>query len=209
MVMRKIRPGRVAVLPIMLVMLGVLASCSSVPNMSASGLTRSDNGTGVSGGSREAVAQRFYRLGVGDKLKITVFGEPDLSGEFEVGAIGMISLPLVGDIKARGLSLIEFRNRMARRLSDGYLKEPRITVEVLNYRAFFVHGEVRSGGQFKYKSGLKIRDAIAIAGGYSYRANESFIYLMREGFAKRRKIALPTNMPVLPGDNIRVPERFF
>ena len=190
-------------------MIGLVASCSSVPDMPASGLTRANNGATVSESAGDVVAQRFYRLGVGDKLKITVFGEPDLSGEFEVGAVGMISLPLVGDIKARGLSLIEFRNRMARRLSDGYLKEPRITVEVLNYRAIFVHGEVRTGGQFKYKSGLKIRDAIAMAGGYSYRANESYFFLMREGFPKRRKIALPTNMPVLPGDNIRVPERFF
>ncbi len=209
MIMRSFRPGRALRLLAVIAMTGLMSSCSSVPDLSLSGSAQTTSSAASLGAGHEAVAQRFYKLGVGDKLKITVFGEPDLSGNFEVGAVGTVSLPLVGDLKAKGLSLTEFRNNMSRRLSDGYLKEPRITVEVLNYRGFFVHGEVRNGGEFKYKTGLKLRDAIAMAGGYSYRANEGYIFLMREGFTERRKISLPTNMPVLPGDNIRVPERFF
>ena len=185
----------------------LIASCSSIPDISPNGLTNSSSRSAAS--PQTAVEQRFYKLGIGDKLKITVFGERDLSGEFDVGARGTISLPLLGDIPAKGLSLALFRDNMAMRLSEGYLKDPRITVEVLNYRGFFVHGEVRNGGEFKYKTGLKMRDAIAMAGGFSYRANESYVYLMREGYSKRAKVKLPTNMAVLPGDNIRVPERFF
>ena len=206
MVMSSFFNGRLLTATILVGLFSLLISCSSVPNLSPSGLTTSSNGRAT---AQPAVEQRFYKLGIGDKLKITVFGEDNLSGEFDVGARGSVSLPLVGDIEAIGLSLPKFRDGMAARLSEGYLKDPRITVEVLNYRGFFVHGEVRSGGEFKYKAGLKIRDAIAMAGGFSYRANEGYFYLMREGFSKRAKVSLPTNMAVLPGDNIRIPERFF
>ena len=209
MVMRNISFGRIVRLAIFAVLATFMTSCSSIPDSSLSGLTGSASDTAGAFSDTAAVSQRFYKLGVGDKLKITVFGEDNLSGEFEVGARGTVSLPLVGDIEGKGLSLPEFRDRMAARLSKGYLKDPRITVEVLNYRGFFVHGEVRKGGEFKYKTGLKIRDAIAMAGGFSYRANEGYVLLMREGFSKRKKISLPTSLSVLPGDNIRVPERFF
>ena len=209
MVMRKVLFERILILAVLVGLTSLTTSCSSIPDSVPSGLTKSSTGTNAGGPDHPAANQRFYRLGIGDKLKITVFGEDALSGEFEVGARGTVSLPLVGDIDSQGLSLPQFRDRMAKRLSEGYLKDPRITVEVLNYRGFFVHGEVRNGGEFKYKNGLKIRDAIAMAGGFSYRANESYFYLMRENYSKPVKVPLPNNMPVLPGDNIRVPERFF
>jgi len=209
MVMRKIFLGRTLFILAFAGIANLTASCSSISDISPSGLSRSSPLPSAHTAARPEIAKRFYTLGVGDKLKITVFGEDNLSGEFDVGARGMVSLPLVGDIPAKGLSLPQFRARMAKQLSSGYLKDPRITVEVLNYRGFFVHGEVRSGGEFKYKTGLKIRDAIAMAGGFSYRANEGYFYLMREGFSKPSKISFPNNMPVLPGDNIRIPERFF
>lgn len=152
--------------------------------------------------------ERTYRLGIGDKLKITVFGEESLSGPYEVNALGNVSMPLVGEIPAQGQAISVFRDALAKRLSDGYLKSPRVTIEVTNYRPIYVHGEVKSGGEFAYKNGLKLRDAIAVAGGYTYRADESYVVIAREG-AGEAKVPLTSNFVVLPGDNIRVPERFF
>lgn len=152
---------------------------------------------------------RIYRLGVGDKLKITVFGEQDLSGTYDVNATGSISLPLVGDIVAKGRPIGEFRNAVAKRLGDGYIKNPKITVEVLAYRPIYVHGEVKQAGELAYKSGLKLRDAIAMAGGYTYRANQGYLLIIREGQSAEARVRLPSDLDVLPGDNIRVPERLF
>jgi protein involved in polysaccharide export with SLBB domain len=152
---------------------------------------------------------RAYRLGVGDKLKIQVFGEPDLSGAFEVSAGGTVALPLVGEIPAHGRSVSELRDAMVQRLSQGYLKNPRVTVDVTNYRPIYIHGEVRSGGEFAFKNGLKLRDAVALAGGYTYRANQAYILLTRQGVAQGAKVANSADLEVLPGDNIQIPERFF
>jgi polysaccharide export outer membrane protein len=159
-------------------------------------------GTGPSG------LGRVYRLGIGDKLKIVVFGEENLSGPTEVNAFGNVSLPLIGEVPAKGQSLDEFRASVTRRYGDGFIKNPKITVEITNYRPIYVHGEVKSGGEFAFKNGLKLRDAIAMAGGYTYRADESFVTIVREE-AEPARLALPADLDVLPGDNIRVPERFF
>ena len=104
-----------------------------------------------------------YRLGVGDKLKITVYGEKELSGEFEVGALGTVSMPLIGDVRARGRTIRVFRDQIRQRLAQGYLNDPRVNVDVMNYRAYFVQGEVRKPGEFTFKNGLTVRDAIAAA----------------------------------------------
>lgn len=151
---------------------------------------------------------RVYKLGVGDKLKISVYGEPELSGQLEVNALGNVPMPLIGDVPAKGQSITQIRDAVAGRLAGGYLKNPKVSVEVLNYRAFYVHGEVRNSGEFQFKPGLKLRDAIATAGGYTYRANTSHVIVTREG-AQEMRIPLPSDALVLPGDNIRAPERFF
>lgn len=152
---------------------------------------------------------RIYRLGVGDKLKVSVFGENDLSGTYEVDALGQVPLPLIGEVPAKGRRIGEFRDAVAARLAQGYLKHPKVSVEVVNYRPFYIHGEVRSGGEFAFKNGLKLRDAIAVAGGYTYRADHSHVLLVREGQSQEVAVRLPSDAEVLPGDNIRVPERFF
>ncbi len=152
--------------------------------------------------------ERAYRLGSGDKLKINVFGEDNLSGPAEVTAQGTVVLPLAGEIPARGQTLSEFRENVLRRLADGYIKNPRVTIEITNYRPIYVHGEVKGGGEFQYKSGLSLRDAIAMAGGYTYRADQSYVYISRNG-QPEAELPLTSNVAVLPGDNIRVPERFF
>jgi polysaccharide export outer membrane protein len=149
-----------------------------------------------------------YRLGIGDKLKITVFGEDTLSGPAEVNAAGQVALPLAGEVPAAGKTLPQFREAVVTRLSDGYLKNPKVTVEITSYRPIYVHGEVKNGGEFSYKTGIKLRDAIAMAGGYTYRANQSYMILTRDGVGE---VSVPVNgtVTLLPGDNVRIPERFF
>lgn len=157
---------------------------------------------------RTSAQDRAYHIGIGDQLKVTVFGEDNLSGEFEVNAQGQVSLPLIGEQRAKGLTLQEFRQSLIKRLADGYLKNPRVTADILNYRPIYVHGEVKNGGEFKYKTGLSLRDAIAMAGGYTYRANEDYIYIARHG-GHDTAVNTRSELIILPGDNIRVPERFF
>lgn len=152
---------------------------------------------------------RGYRLGVGDKVRLTVFGEPDLSGTFEISSLGRISLPLAGDVDAAGLDANALRDAAARRLSDGYLKNPKVTIDIVGYRPIYVHGEVRSGGEFPFKTGLRLRDAVALAGGYTYRADQGYVVLSRPGLAQDARVRLPTDVIVMPGDNIRIPERYF
>ena len=151
---------------------------------------------------------RVYRLATGDKLKVSVFGEENLSGTFEVNAFGQVSMPLIGEVPARGLGVNQFHDNVAKKLSAGYLKNPRIAVEILNYRPIFVHGEVKNGGEFQYKNGITLRDAVAMAGGYTYRADQGYLNIAREGEADA-SVEMPTDIPVLPGDNIKIPERFF
>lgn len=149
-----------------------------------------------------------YRLGSGDKLRVIVFGEEDLSGEFDVTGSGMVSLPLIGQVRAQGLTVDEFENAIRTSLMNGYLKNPRVSVEVLNYRPFYIIGEVNSPGQYPYTSGMTVLNAVAVAGGYTYRANEDRVYITR-GDGEEEAYAADQTVKVLPGDVIRVPERFF
>ena len=159
--------------------------------------------------AHERALSRTNRLGVGDKLKISVFGENNLSGSYDVDARGVVSFPLVGSVPARGLSVHQFRRKLQAKLSNGYLVDPKITVEIQNFRPLFVHGEVRNGGEYAYKVGTRLKDAIAVAGGFTYRANERYLLLTREGSREPVRVDIADNIVVLPGDNIRVLERFF
>ena len=152
---------------------------------------------------------RIFRLGVGDRLKVEVFGEQELTGESEVNASGNVVLPLLGDVPAKGKTLEEFSAIVRERLRSGYLKNPQIGVQVLNYRPIYVQGEVRHGGEFPFKAGLSLADAVALAGGYTYRSVTSSIVLRRQGEAQGQAIPMDGSIPVLPGDNLLVDERFF
>jgi polysaccharide export outer membrane protein len=158
--------------------------------------------------SPQALAQS-YRLGPGDKLRVIVFQEPDLSGEFEVDSAGMVSLPLIEPISAQGLTIREFQEAVAARLSAGYLVNPRVSAEVLNYRPFYITGEVNRPGEYPYVSGMNILKAIAMAGGTTYRANLKRIYLTRGKEGKEEVVQPSPDVIIMPGDFIRVPERFF
>jgi polysaccharide export outer membrane protein len=151
-----------------------------------------------------------YRLAPGDRLKVNVFNEADLTGEYQVTDRGSISFPLIGEVRAAGYSVEQFRQSLIEALQNGYVRTPRVTVEVANYRPFNVIGEVRNAGQYTYRPGLSVQDAIAMAGGYTYRANTSVVYLTRGASAEQITVDLKKDdAQVLPGDNLRVPERYF
>ena len=142
-------------------------------------------------------------------MRVIVFGEPDLSGEFFVDDAGSVDLPLIGDVQAGGATVSEFEQKVVARFSDGYLRDPKVSIEVLNYRPFFIIGEVKNGGEYPYKGGLTVQDAVAIAGGYSYRANERAAFIRRANSDQEIKVDLSQRVPIFPGDNVRIPERFF
>ncbi|MEC9344718.1 MAG: polysaccharide biosynthesis/export family protein [Pseudomonadota bacterium] len=150
-----------------------------------------------------------YRLGASDKLRVTVFGEEDLSGEFELDGSGTISLPLIGQVQADRLTLRELEDRIVTRLKDGYLRDPKVNIEVLNYRPFYILGEVNSPGSYPYRAGLNVLNAVVIGGGYTPRADESDITIVRAADSNRQEQRVGPDDIVLPGDILRVKERFF
>lgn len=150
-----------------------------------------------------------YVLGVGDKVKVVVFGESDLSGEFEIGSTGNLIMPLVGDIPAVGQTLGGLTNAIKDKLSGGFLRDPQVSLEVLNYRPFYILGEVTKPGSYPFVNRMTIVNAVALAGGYTYRANGSKITIVRANDADKVERSVREDETVLPGDVIRVPERFF
>ncbi|KPP82999.1 MAG: polysaccharide secretin Wza [Oceanicaulis sp. HLUCCA04] len=150
-----------------------------------------------------------YRLGSGDRLRLIVFGEDTLSGEYTVDGSGTVSLPLIGEVRAGGLTLREFQRAVEASLREGYLNDPRVSAEVMNFRPFYIMGEVREPGEYPFTSGLTVVNAVATAGGFTYRANTRRIFIKRAGAALEVEYPLTVNTPVQPGDTIRIAERFF
>ena len=150
-----------------------------------------------------------YKLGAGDKLRITTFDEPSLTGEFTVGDGGILPFPLLGQIQAGGLTVAELRLSLEAALKQGYLKEPRVSVEVLNYRPYYILGEVAKPGEFAYADGLTVLNAVAAAGGFTYRANTKRVHIKRAAENRELSMPLTATVPVHPGDTIRIGERYF
>jgi len=149
-----------------------------------------------------------YRLGAGDKLRVNVYNEPSLSGEFEVDGSGYVALPLIGEIYARELTVRELEQQVTAALEGDYLVSPRVSVEVTNYRPFYIIGEVNNPGRYAYVDGMTVMNAVAMAGGFTYRARESRAEIKRQGQEEVDRNAAP-DTPVMPGDVITIPERFF
>jgi protein involved in polysaccharide export with SLBB domain len=149
-----------------------------------------------------------YRLDSGDKLRIRVFGENQMSGEYDVGGNGDVGFPLIGNVQARGKTVHEFLDALKDKLKQGYLVDPQVTVDVLNYRPFYILGEVKQPGSYAYVSGMNVVNAVALAGGYTYRAKEELALIKR---AKNPNVEekASSQSQVLPGDVITIPERYF
>ncbi|QGM47945.1 polysaccharide export protein [Methylocystis heyeri] len=148
-------------------------------------------------------------LQAGEKIRITVFGEDRLSGEYEIDPAGYVSLPLAGNVKASGLSKPQLEQALAKKFRSEYLRDPKVTVDVASFRPFFIFGEVARPGKYPFESGLNAITATTLAGGSTYRASRTKILIQHSGEAGFHEYSLAPNVPVLPGDLIKVPERFF
>lgn len=204
--------SRIRMFAAMVAVAYLLAACGSSGGLDTSGpsaATANYAASVPSSAQPSTGSVAAYRLGSGDKISVNVFGEADLSGEFLVGDNGRVDLPLIGAVQASGQTVTQFQNAVVKRYSGGYLKDPKVSVSVLNYRPFFIQGEVGKGGEYPYKAGLTVQDAVAIAGGYTYRANTGKAFVRRAG--QDREVEVQTNQRVAinPGDIIRIPERFF
>lgn len=157
----------------------------------------------------EKSVEDVYTLGAGDKLRVTVFGEEDLSGEFEVDGSGILALPLIGNVEAGNLTVRELESLAAENFRDGYLVSPKISIEVLNFRPFFIMGEVKNPGSYPYVNALTVLNAVALAGGYTPRAKEDNVIIHRKVGETINDIEAKEATRVFPGDTIRVKERFF
>jgi len=181
---------------------GSLAACDSANVIGAGDPTPVVAGPGGATGA--------IRLQAGDKIKVTVFGEDKLTGEYEIDPGGSVSLPLAGTVQAAGLTKAELEQMLSKKFSSGnYLKNPKVTVDIATFRPFYVLGEVEKPGEYPFKSGLNVMSAIAIAGGNTYRASRGRVLIQRVGEPGFREYPLSPTVPVYPGDLIRVPERYF
>ncbi len=151
----------------------------------------------------------IYKLGSGDRLRVTVFGEEDLSGEFDIDGSGSVALPLIGNMDVSGMDVRELEKKVETQLSNGYLVSPRVSIEVMNFRPFFILGEVNAPGSYPYVNGLTVINAIALAGGYTHRARTDRVIITRGKGRDKSEIEAEEDTLVLPGDSLRVTERFF
>ena len=149
-----------------------------------------------------------YQLDSGDQLRVIVFGQDDLSNTYVVDQGGMISIPLIGSVPARARTTTEIAATIAERLRNGYLRHPDVSVEVDHYRPFFAMGEVGVAGQYAFVPGMTVQQAIAVAGGFSPRADTNSVNVTRSIGGRVESGRLNLSDPVLPGDTITVRERF-
>lgn len=191
MMWKSMRSGLLA----LALVVGLGACQSSAPPLEASAVTAAEPGE--------------YRLGPGDRMRIIVFGQEQLTGEFAVDGGGTVAFPLVGEVPAQGATARELESRIAKSLAAGYVRDPRVSVEVLTFRPFYIIGEVNKPGQYPYASGMTAVTAVALAGGYTYRAKQDQVIITRTIDGEKQERSAPPNTMILPDDVIRVPERFF
>ena len=150
-----------------------------------------------------------YTLDAGDKLRVVVFGQDGISNSYLVDAGGHVNLPLVGTVPARGATTQQLAHRIGKRLKQGYVREPHVSVEVEAYRPFFILGEVTNPGQYPYVADVTVEQAIAIAGGFAPRAYRRSVELTRNAGGQPSKGEVPLTYPLRPGDTVVVKERWF
>lgn len=186
--------GRLTLLIVLLVTSAVVAGCTSRPAVD------------------ERFVQAFnqpYRLDAGDRLRVIVFGQENLTNTYTVDDGGSVTMPLVGMVKARGHTTKDLERTITTKLSARYLRDPNVSVEIERYRPFFVLGEVNQAGQFPYVSNMTGETAVAIAGGFSPRARKDHILVTRKVDGVVVSQEVPINQPILPGDTVQVLERWF
>lgn len=146
-----------------------------------------------------------YRLGVGDRVKIVVFGQPDLTNETEVDATGKVAMALIGEVQAAGRTAREVEGDIRTRLDKDFLVDPKVSVLIVAYRPITILGQVKTPGRYPYSAGMDVRQAVALAGGYDKRASSGSATIYRNN----QELEVPPQTLVQPGDTIEIPRRFF
>lgn len=183
------------------VLLTALASCAAPPP------------AGDYSGSPVAAAAaqpQELRLGPGDHVRVTVFGADQISGEYAVDLAGNLAVPLAGTVPAQGLTSIELAKAIGTRLRDAHIvNNPQVSIEVVSTRPIYILGEVEKPGEYPFHAGLNVVSAVAVAGGFKYRADQDYVYVRRGGQGEEIKVPFASAAPVYPGDIVRVPDRNF
>ncbi|MBB3878898.1 polysaccharide biosynthesis/export family protein [Sphingomonas pseudosanguinis] len=190
-----------------LAMLAASAAAGAQTGAPSSSAKQAATTTATATATAEPIAD--YKLGVADKVRVIVFNEETLSGEFTVSDSGTLSLPLIGDVKATGRTPREVIRDIEAKLADGYLREPRVSMDVLTYRPFYIMGEVTKPGEYPYSNGLTALNAVARAEGFTYRANKRKVFIKRFGETTEHQYKMDPNVVVYPGDTVRIGERYF
>lgn len=152
---------------------------------------------------------KSYTLDSGDRLRVSVFGQDGISNTYLVDVAGHVNVALIGPVQARGLTTLQLAQAIADRLRNGYVREPHVSVEVETYRPFYILGEVNAPGQYSYVANMTVETAVAIAGGFTPRGEQSAARLTRSVHGQSFLGKVPINTPVQPGDTINVAERWF
>ena len=150
-----------------------------------------------------------YQLDTGDVVRIDVFEQNNLSRLYRVNGGGFVAMPLIGSVLARGMTTDALSREVAKKLRRSYIRDPKVTVEISRHRPFYILGEVRNSGQFPYVLGMTVETAVAIAGGYSPRANQSKVMVIRRLGGKLVRTYVPNNYQIRPGDTLKIVERLF
>lgn len=150
-----------------------------------------------------------YRLDAGDKLRVVVYGQEGLTNTYAIDASGSITMPLIGQVPARGRSPASLASEISARLRNGYIREPSVAVEIESYRPFFILGEVQAPGQYPYVPNMTVESAVAIAGGFSPRAKRDMVTLTHTDAGGAARYAVPLGTSLSPGDTVYVGERWF
>ncbi|HEY0853468.1 MAG TPA: polysaccharide biosynthesis/export family protein [Devosia sp.] len=150
-----------------------------------------------------------YTLDTGDVVRVTVYGEAEMTKSYRVDDGGAISLPLVGAISVRGRTTQMTAAAITAALADGYIREPSVAVEIETYRPFFIQGAVKTAGQFSYVYGMTVRAAISTAGGFSDTADRSRAVIYRGQGEEMSKGTVNLDFPIYPGDTVVISERWF
>lgn len=195
---------RLVLCAIALIATVALAGCNDYSNpASAAGVQL------ASASSFPAVGPRTYVLRPNDQIRLQIYGETNVSGVYTIDGGGAVSIPLAGRIHAAGLTAAELERTIRKRLNGTVLTDPHVNVQVATYGPIYIRGEVKQPGQFPYVPGLTIGDAVALAGGYTYRADETTAYVRPANSGREMARSLRTDVPVSPGDSIRIPESYF
>lgn len=180
--------------------------------LGALALSACASGPSVGGANDVAPAgagMNSYRLGSGDEIKVTVYGEPDLSGNFTVDGDGQITMSLIGQVEVGKMTLGEASEKLQSKLKDGWLRDPKVAAELVKGRPYYILGEVNKPGEYPFSSGLTVMNAIASAGDFTYRADKGRILIKSVDSPVEREVELTPSTQVRPGDTIRIRERLF